>query len=151
LLDIVLGIIGMQKDCKEIQPVHSKGDQPWVFFWRNDSKAETPVLWPLDAKSWLLGKDSDAGRDWGQEEKGKRRIGNWKKEVKVLRKKGKKDRIKRGKLMRVKKVTMKWGGGVQKWKREKQENRTKSIEREKFLDAYDIYSIHMYKILALWN
>ena len=53
--------------------------------------------------------------------------------------------------MRVKKVTMKWGGGVQKWKHEKQENRTKSIEREKFLDAYDIYLIHMYKILALWN
>ena len=57
-------------DCKEIQPVHSKGDQPWVFFGRNDAKAETPVLWPPHAKSWLLGKDSDAGRDWGQEEKG---------------------------------------------------------------------------------
>ena len=57
-------------DCKEIQPVHSKGDQPWVFFGRNDAKAETPVLWPLHAKSWLIGKDSDAGRDWGQEEKG---------------------------------------------------------------------------------
>ena len=57
-------------DCKEIQPVCSKGDQPWVFFGRNDGKAETPVLWPPHAKSWLLGKDSDAGRDWGQEEKG---------------------------------------------------------------------------------
>ena len=57
-------------DCKEIQPVHSKGDQSWVFFGRNDAKAETPVLWPTHAKSWLLGKDSDAGRDWGQEEKG---------------------------------------------------------------------------------
>ena len=57
-------------DCKEIQPVHSKGDQPWVFFGRNDAKAETPVLWPSHAKSWLIGKDSDAGRDWGQEEKG---------------------------------------------------------------------------------
>ena len=56
-------------DCKEIQPVYSKGDQPWVFFGRNDSKAETPVLWPPHAKSWLTGKDSDAGRDWGQEEK----------------------------------------------------------------------------------
>ena len=56
--------------CKEIQPVHSKGDQPWVFFGRNDAKAETPVLWPPHAKSWLIGKDSDAGRDWGQEEKG---------------------------------------------------------------------------------
>ena len=57
-------------DCKEIQPVHSKGDQPWDFFGRNDAKAETPVLWPPHVKSWLTGKDSDAGRDWGQEEKG---------------------------------------------------------------------------------
>ena len=57
-------------DCKEIQQVHSKGDQPWVFFGRNDAKAETPVLWPPYVKSWLIGKDSDAGRDWGQEEKG---------------------------------------------------------------------------------
>ena len=57
-------------DCKEIQPVHPKGDQPWVFFGRNDAKAETPVLWPPHANNWLIGKDSDAGRDWGQEEKG---------------------------------------------------------------------------------
>ena len=57
-------------DCKEIQLVHSKGDQPWVFFGGNDAEAETPVLWPPRAKSWLIGKDSDAGRDWGQEEKG---------------------------------------------------------------------------------
>ena len=57
-------------NCKEIQPVHSEGDQPGDFFGRNDAKAETPVLWPPDAKSWLIGKDSDAGRDWGQEEKG---------------------------------------------------------------------------------
>ena len=57
-------------DCKEIQPVHSEGNQPWDFFGRNDAKAETPVLWPPPAKSWLIGKDSDAGRDWGQEEKG---------------------------------------------------------------------------------
>ena len=57
-------------DCKEIQPVHSEGDQPWDFFGRNDAKAETPVLWPPHAKVWLIGKDSDAGRDWGQEEKG---------------------------------------------------------------------------------
>ena len=57
-------------DCKEIQPVHSEGDQSWVFFGRTNAKAETPILWPLYAKSWLLGKDSDAGRDWGQEEKG---------------------------------------------------------------------------------
>ena len=57
-------------DCKEIQPVHSEGDQPWDFLGRNDAKAETPVVWPPDAKSWLIGKDSDAGRDWVQEEKG---------------------------------------------------------------------------------
>ena len=57
-------------DCKEIQPVHPKGDQSWVFFGGTDAKAETPVLWPPRAKSWLIGKDSDAGRDWGQEEKG---------------------------------------------------------------------------------
>ena len=54
-------------DCKEIQPVHSEGDQPWDFFGRNDGKAEAPVLWPPHAKSCLIGKDSDAGRDWGQE------------------------------------------------------------------------------------
>ena len=56
-------------DCKEIQPVHPKGDQSWVFIGRTDAEAETPVLWPPDAKSWLIGKDPDAGRDWGQEEK----------------------------------------------------------------------------------
>ena len=61
-------------DCKEIQPVHSKGDQPWVFFGRNDAKAETPVLYPPHAKSLLSGKDSDAGRDWGQEEKGRQKM-----------------------------------------------------------------------------
>ena len=57
-------------DCKEIQAVHSKGDQSWVFFGRNDAKAETPIFWPPHVKSWLIGKDSDAGRDCGQEEKG---------------------------------------------------------------------------------
>ena len=57
-------------DCKESQPVHSKGDQSLEFFGRNDAKAETPALWPPHAKSWLIGKDSDAGRVWGQEEKG---------------------------------------------------------------------------------
>ena len=57
-------------DCKEIQPVHSEGDEPWDFLGRNDAKAETPVLWPHLAKSLLIGKDSDAGRDWRQEEKG---------------------------------------------------------------------------------
>ena len=56
-------------DCKEIQQVHSE-DQPWDFFGRNDAKAETPVLWPPHAKSGLTGKDSDAWRDWEQEEKG---------------------------------------------------------------------------------
>ena len=56
-------------DCKEIQLVHSK-DQSWVFIGKTDAKAETPVLWPPHARSWLIGKDSDAGRDWGQEEKG---------------------------------------------------------------------------------
>ena len=54
-------------DCKEIQPVHPKEDQSWVFFGRTDAEAETPVLWPPHAKSCLIGKDSDAGRDWGQE------------------------------------------------------------------------------------
>ena len=53
-----------------LQPVHSEGDQAWDFFGRNDAKAETPVLWSPHSKSWLIGKDSDAGRDWGQEEKG---------------------------------------------------------------------------------
>ena len=57
-------------DCKEIQPVHPKGDQSWVFIGRTDAEAETPVLWPPHAKSWLIWKDPDAGRDWGQEEKG---------------------------------------------------------------------------------
>ena len=57
-------------DCKEIQPVHPKGDQSWVFIGRTDAEAKTPVLWPPDAKNWLIGKDPDAGRGWLQEEKG---------------------------------------------------------------------------------
>ena len=57
-------------DCKDIHPVHSKGDQSWVFIGRTDAEAETPILWPPHMKSWLIGKDPDAGRDWGQEEKG---------------------------------------------------------------------------------
>ena len=57
-------------DCKEIQPVHPKGDQSWVFIGRTDAEAETPVLWPPHVKSWLIGTDRDAGRDWGQEERG---------------------------------------------------------------------------------
>ena len=64
-------------DCKEIQTVHSEGDQPWDFFGKNDAKAETPVLWPPHAKSWLIGKNSDAGRDWGQEEKRDRGWDGW--------------------------------------------------------------------------
>ena len=57
-------------DCKEIQPVHPKGDQSLIFMGRTDAKPETPILWPLDAKSWLIWKDSDAGKDWGHGEKG---------------------------------------------------------------------------------
>ena len=57
-------------DCKEIQPVHLEGDQLWVFIGRTDAEAETTVFWPPHANSWLIGKDPDAGRDWGQEEKG---------------------------------------------------------------------------------
>ena len=57
-------------DCKEIQPVSSKGDQSWVFIRRTDAEAETPILWPPDVKSWLIWKDPDAGKDWWREEKG---------------------------------------------------------------------------------
>ena len=57
-------------DCKEIQPVHPKGDQSWVFIGRTDAEAETPILCPPDVKSWLIWKDLDAGKDWGQEDKG---------------------------------------------------------------------------------
>ena len=57
-------------DCKEIQPVHPKGNQSWIFIGRIDAEAETPILWPPDAKNWLTGKDPDAGKDWRQEEKG---------------------------------------------------------------------------------
>ena len=57
-------------DCKEIQPVPPKGDQSWVFIGRTDAEAETPILWPPNAKSWLIWKDPDVGKDWGQEEKG---------------------------------------------------------------------------------
>ena len=57
-------------DCKEIQPVHPKGDQSWVFIGRTDFEAETSILWPPDTKNWLIWKDPDSGKDWGQEEKG---------------------------------------------------------------------------------
>ena len=57
-------------DSKEIQPVHPIGNQSWIFIGRTDAEAETPILWPPDAKNWFLGKDPDGGKDWGQEEKG---------------------------------------------------------------------------------
>ena len=57
-------------DCKEVQPVHPKGDESWVFIGRTDVEAETPIFWPHDANSWLIGKDPVSGNDWGQEEKG---------------------------------------------------------------------------------
>ena len=57
-------------DSKEIKPVNPKGNQPWIFTGRTDAEAEAAILWPPDVKSWLIGKDSDAGEDWGQEEKG---------------------------------------------------------------------------------
>ena len=57
-------------NCKEIKPVHPKGDQSWIFIGRTDAEAEAPMLWPPSAKSWLIGKDPDAGKDWRQEEKG---------------------------------------------------------------------------------
>ena len=57
-------------DCKEIQPVHPKGNQSWIFIGRTDAEIETPILWPRDMKNWLIGKDPDAGKDRGQEKKG---------------------------------------------------------------------------------
>ena len=57
-------------DYREIQPVHPKGDQSWIFTGRIDAEAETPIIWPLDVKNWLIGKDPDAGKEWRQEEKG---------------------------------------------------------------------------------
>ena len=69
-----LSILESPLDCKEIQPVHPKGDQSWVFIGRADVEAETPILWPPDAKSWLIGKDPDAGKNWQWEEKGWQRM-----------------------------------------------------------------------------
>ena len=72
---VVLGkTTGSPLDCKEIQPVHPKGDQCWVFIGRTDAEAEAPMLWPHDAKNWLIWKDPDAGKDWRQEEKGTQRM-----------------------------------------------------------------------------
>ena len=61
-------------DCKEIQPVHPKGNQSWIFIVWTDAEAETPILWPPDTKNWLIGKDYDAGKDWRQEERGRQRM-----------------------------------------------------------------------------
>ena len=66
--------LGSPLDCKEIQPVHSKGNQSWVFFGRTDAKAETPIFWPPHAKSWLTGKDSDAGGIGGRRRRGRQRM-----------------------------------------------------------------------------
>ena len=67
---VLLKTLESPLDCKKIQPVHPKGDQSWVFIGRTDVEAETPILWPPDAKSWLIGKDRDAWKDWRREEKG---------------------------------------------------------------------------------
>ena len=64
-------------DCKDIQPVNSKGNQSWIFIGRTDSEAETPILWPPDAKNWLIWKDPETGKDWRQEEKGWQRMRGW--------------------------------------------------------------------------
>ena len=63
-------MLGGPLDSKEIKSVNPKGNQPWIFIGRTDVDAEAPILWPPDAKNWLIGKDPDAGKDWGQEEKG---------------------------------------------------------------------------------
>ena len=62
--------LGSPLDCKEIKPINPKENQSWIFIGRNDAETEAPVLWPPDVKNWLIGKDLDAGKDWGQEEKG---------------------------------------------------------------------------------
>ena len=67
---VVLEIFESPLDSKEIKPVHPKWNQSWIFIGRTDVEAETPILWPLDANNWLIGKDPDAGKDWRQEEKG---------------------------------------------------------------------------------
>ena len=64
-------------DCKKIQPVHPERNQSWIFIGRTDAEAETPILWPPDAKNWVIGKDPDAGKDWRQEEKGARGWDGW--------------------------------------------------------------------------
>ena len=71
---VVLETFESPLDCKEIQPVHPKGDQSWVFIGRTDVEAETPIIWPRDVKSWLIGKDPDAGKGWRWEERGWQRM-----------------------------------------------------------------------------
>ena len=71
ILNFMLGkTLESPLDCKEIQSIHPKGNQSWIFIGRINAEAETQILWPLDAKSWLISKDPDARKDWGQEEKG---------------------------------------------------------------------------------
>ena len=70
-------ILESSLDCKEIQPVHSKGNQSWVFTGRTDAKAETPIFWPQDVKNWLIGKDPEARKDWRHEEKGMTEDERW--------------------------------------------------------------------------
>ena len=67
---VVLKMLEIPLDSKEIQPVHPKGNQSWIFIGRTDAEAETPIFWPPDAKNWLIGKDPDAEKDWRREEKG---------------------------------------------------------------------------------
>ena len=67
---MVLETLESPLDFKETQPVHPKENQPWIFIGSTEAEAETPILWPLDAKNWLIGKDPDGGKDWRQEEKG---------------------------------------------------------------------------------
>ena len=67
---VVLKTLESPLDCKEIQPVNPRGNQPWIFIGRTDAEAEAPMLWPHDVKDWVIGKGPDAGKDWGQEEKG---------------------------------------------------------------------------------
>ena len=68
---IVEKTLGSPLDCKEPKPVHPKGNQPWMLLGRIDAEVEAPILWPLDAKNWLIGEDPDAGKNWRQEEKGR--------------------------------------------------------------------------------
>ena len=74
--ELIFWTVGLEKtlesllNSKEIQPVHPKGNNSWIFIGRTDAEAETPILWPPDVKNWLIGKDPDAGKDWWQEEKG---------------------------------------------------------------------------------